>query len=55
MDISNEDDTAVLLATMLAIEAVRYERGETHFNPRGLLDLLNPFNWLSPRNPFSWP
>ena len=55
VDISDEDDTAVLLATMLAIEAVRYERGETHFSPRALLDLLNPLNWLSPRNPLSWP
>lgn len=46
VDIGGEDDTAVLLATMLAIEAVRYERGEAYFNPRGLLDLLNPLNWL---------
>lgn len=46
VDISEEDDTAVLLATMLAIEAVHYERGETHFNPRALLDLLNPLHWL---------
>ena len=54
VDISDEDDTAVLLATMLAIEAVRYERGETHFSPRALLDLLNPFNWLGWLNPFNW-
>ena len=46
MDFSDQDDAAVLLATMLAIEAVRYERGETHFSPRGLLDLLNSHNWL---------
>ncbi len=46
VDISDGDDTAVLLATMLAIEAVQYERAEAHFNPRALLDLLNPFNWL---------
>jgi len=46
VDISDGDDAAVLLATMLAIEAVQYERGEAHFNPRALLDLLNPFNWL---------
>jgi uncharacterized protein YxjI len=45
-DISDEDDAAVLLATMLAIEAVHYERGEAQFNPRALLSLLNPFNWL---------
>lgn len=43
--ISDGDDAAVLLATVLAIEAVQYERGGTHFNPRALLDLLNPFNW----------
>ena len=46
VDVSDEDDTAVLLATMLAIEAVQYERGEARFNPRALLSLLNPFNWL---------
>jgi uncharacterized protein YxjI len=46
VDISGEDDTAVLLATMLAIEAIQYERGEAQFNPRALLSLLNPFNWL---------
>ena len=46
MDISDEDDTVVLLATVLAIEAVHCERGETRFNPRGLLDLLNPLHWL---------
>lgn len=45
VDVSDEDDTAVLLATTLAIEAVQYERGEAHFNPRALLELLNPFNW----------
>jgi hypothetical protein len=54
VDISGEDDTAVLLATMLAIEAVRYERGETHFSPRALLDLLNPLNWLGWLNPLNW-
>jgi uncharacterized protein YxjI len=47
VDINDEDDTAVLLlATMLAIEALLYERGGTHFNPRGGLDLFNPFNWI---------
>jgi len=46
VDISDEDDTVVLLATMLAIEAVCYERGEADFNPRALLDLLNPLHWL---------
>ncbi len=46
VDISDEDDTAVLLATVLAIEAVCHERGETGFNPRALLDLLNPLHWL---------
>jgi len=45
-DISDEDDAPVLLAMMLAIEAVQYERGGGHFNPRALLDLLNPLNWL---------
>ena len=46
VDISDEDDAAVLLATMLAIEAIQYERGGTQLNPRALLDLLNPLNWL---------
>jgi uncharacterized protein YxjI len=46
VDIGDEKDTAVLLAMVLAIEAVRYERGEAHFNPRALLDLANPLNWL---------
>ena len=46
VDISDEDDPAVLLATMLAVEAVHYERGEAHFHPRALLDLLNPLTWL---------
>jgi len=46
VDIGDEDKTTVLLATMLAIEAVRYERGEAHFNLRALLDLLNPLNWF---------
>jgi uncharacterized protein YxjI len=45
VDISDEDDAAVLLATMLAIEAIRYERAAAQFNPRALLDLLNPLNW----------
>jgi len=48
VDISDEEDTAVLLATVLAIEAVQYERREAQFNPRALLSLLNPFNWLLP-------
>jgi hypothetical protein len=48
VDISDEGGTAVLVATMLAIEAVRYERGEAQTNPRALLSLLNPFNWLPP-------
>jgi uncharacterized protein YxjI len=39
VDISDEDDAAVLLATMLAIEAVQYERGGSQLNPRALLDL----------------
>ena len=46
VDIGDEDDTAVLLATMLAIEAVRHERAESYFSPRALLELLNPLNWL---------
>jgi hypothetical protein len=46
VDISDEDDAAVLLATMLAIEAVQYERGGSQLNLRALLDLLNPLNWL---------
>jgi hypothetical protein len=46
VDLPDGDDAAVLLATMLAIEAVRYERAEAYFNPRALLDLLNPLNWL---------
>lgn len=46
VDIRDEEDTVVLLATMLAIEAVRYERGEARFSPRALLDLLNPLHWL---------
>jgi uncharacterized protein YxjI len=53
VDISDEEDTAVLLATTLAIEAVCYERGETGFHPRALLDLLNPLHWL--RLWPSWP
>jgi uncharacterized protein YxjI len=43
VDISDENDTAVLLATMLAIEAVHYWGGAV--NPRALLSLLNPINW----------
>ena len=46
VDISDEDDAAVVIATVLAIEAVQFERGGTQFNPRALLDLLNPLNWL---------
>jgi hypothetical protein len=46
VDISDEDDAGILLAMMLAIEAVQYERGGARFNPRALLDLLNPLNWL---------
>lgn len=46
-------DAVALLATVLAIEAVRYERDGRVFNPRALLDLpgavllelLNPFNY----------
>ena len=46
-------DVVTLLATVLAVEAVRYEHDGTHFTPRALLgDLprallyaLNPFNW----------
>lgn len=37
-------DAVALLATVLAVEAVCYEGG-SHFNPRALLDLLNPFKW----------
>ena len=48
VDIKDEDDTAVLLATVLAVEAVQYERGQAQFNPHALLSLLNPFNWLLP-------
>ena len=40
-----DGDAVTLLATVLAVEAVRYEHGGSHFNPRALLDLLNPFNW----------
>ena len=46
VDIGDDDHAAVLLATILAIEAVRYERGEAEFNPQALLALLNPLNWL---------
>ena len=46
VDIGHDDDAALLLATMLAIEAVRYERGGARFSPRALLDLLNPLKWL---------
>src|SRR5258708_4774663 len=53
VDISDEDDTAVLLATMLAIEAVRYERAEPHVNPPAPLDLLHPFYWLGWLHPLS--
>jgi hypothetical protein len=45
----------LLLAVVLAIEAVEYERGETHTNPRALLDWLNPLNWLGWLNPLDWP
>jgi hypothetical protein len=48
-----DGDAIALLATVLVIEAVRYEHDGTHFNPpalledlpRALLDALNPFNW----------
>lgn len=49
VDIGDGDDVT-LLATVLAVEAVRYEHAGTQFNPRALLDLarhlLNPLNWL---------
>jgi hypothetical protein len=46
-------DTVALLATVLAVEAVRYEHDGAQFNPRALLEdlphallyALNPFNW----------
>jgi len=46
-------DAVALLATVLAVEAVRYERDGAQFNPRALLEdlprallyALNPFNW----------
>lgn len=48
-----DGDAAALLATVLAVEAVRYEYDGTHFTPRALLEdlprallyALNPFNW----------
>lgn len=46
VDICDEEDAVVLLAMVLAIEAVCYERGETRFHPRALLDLVNPLHWL---------
>lgn len=46
VDIGDEDDTAVLLARMLAIEAIRYERGESYFSPGALMELLNPLRVL---------
>jgi len=42
-------DVAALLATVLAVEAIRYEHSGSHFNPAALLDLLNPINWVIPR------
>lgn len=52
----DDGDAEMLLATVLAIEAVRYEHAGTGFNPRALLDLLghllNPLNWLRMLNPF---
>jgi hypothetical protein len=46
-------DVVAFLATVLAVEAVRYEHDGTQFNPRALLEdlprallyALNPFNW----------
>jgi len=48
-----DGDAVALLATVLAVEAVRYEHDGTHFTPRALLEdlprallyMLNPFNW----------
>jgi hypothetical protein len=55
-----DGDAVAFLATVLAVEAVRFERDASYFNPRALLDLLralpgallhltgallNPFNW----------
>jgi hypothetical protein len=48
-----DGDAVALLATVLAVEAARYEHGGTHFTPRALLEdlprallyMLNPFNW----------
>jgi hypothetical protein len=52
-----DGDAVALLAMVLAVEAVRYEHGGTHFNPRALpralledvpralLYALNPLNW----------
>ena len=50
-----DGDAVTLLATVLAVEAVRYEHDGTYFNPRALLEdlphallhLLNPLNWIS--------
>ena len=47
-------DAITLLATVLAVEAARYEHAGAQFNPRALLDLprhllpnlLNPVTWL---------
>ncbi|MDR0342604.1 MAG: hypothetical protein LBI49_05695 [Nocardiopsaceae bacterium] len=51
-----DGDPETLLATVLAIEAMRYEHAGTGFNPRALLELLghvlNPLNWLRLLNPF---
>jgi uncharacterized protein YxjI len=44
VDIGDED-AVTLLAMVLAVEAVRYEHAGAYFNPRALLDLLNPLNW----------
>lgn len=50
-----DGDAVALLAMVLAVEAVRYEHGGTHFHPRALLEdlprallyALNPLNWLN--------
>ena len=43
--IGGGDDAAAPLATVLAIEAIQYERDGAYVNPLALLDLLNPFKW----------
>ena len=46
-------DAVALLATVLALEAVRYEHDGAVFNPRALLEDL-PHALLHALNPFNW-